>query len=344
LKTLPNTPFVKEAQEYVRRRGISLEDLGSDYFRPMIQRAKERIREAIKYGIVRTVLEDPDVEIISYPIAILILSQIGDPFLSARYAVAEAKRVNSLLREEEDSVLLYITQHTFQWKVFKVSTKVMGRTYAFAIYFRDYLRGVPRGEIAWKLINRPLIDGYVLLQKYELARLIEEALRKRIESLCSERPSSEMRLPTALEKAIEEVIELYRPYRERIGSLSELRAGGSISREAFPPCIKALLDDLERGKNLPHMARFTLATFLLNIGMSIDEVLDLFRRTPDFNESKARYQIEHVAGLRGSKIKYLPPSCSTLKTFGLCTSPDEFCSRVRHPLAYYAKKMRRGRK
>ncbi|MDH5266756.1 MAG: DNA primase regulatory subunit PriL, partial [Candidatus Bathyarchaeota archaeon] len=45
-------------------------------------------------------------------------------------------------------------------------------------------------------------------------------------------------------------------------------------------------------------------------------------------------------GVRGSRTKYIPPRCDTLRTHGICHSPDEICKRIRHPLAYYRRRLK----
>jgi DNA primase large subunit len=71
---------------------------------------------------------------------------------------------------------------------------------------------------------------------------------------------------------------------------------------------------------------------LLSIGFSVDEVLEVFKVTPDFREDIARYQIEHIAGLRGSRTKYLPYKCENMRSYGLCRWK---CENVRHPLQFF---------
>ncbi|MEM2739048.1 MAG: DNA primase regulatory subunit PriL, partial [Candidatus Bathyarchaeia archaeon] len=76
-------------------------------------------------------------------------------------------------------------------------------------------------------------------------------------------------------------------------------------------------------------------TFLVNIGMPIENIIDLFRNSSDFNERLTRYQVEHIAGERGSRTRYKPPKCQTLQTHGLCIGRNETCKQMTHPLAYY---------
>ena len=74
--------------------------------------------------------------------------------------------------------------------------------------------------------------------------------------------------------------------------------------------------------------------------MTVESVIDLFRALSDFNERMTRYQVEHIAGGRGSRTKYIPPRCDTLRTHGVCPGMDEICKTIRHPLGYYRRKIR----
>ena len=112
---------------------------------------------------------------------------------------------------------------------------------------------------------------------------------------------------------------------------------GKVEEGAFPPCIKKMLSMVAKGINLAHSARFALVSFLLQINMSPDQVIALFNTSPDFDEERTRYQVEHIAGSSGTKYK--PPSCATMTTYGNCPGEDELCRRVRHPLSYYERKV-----
>jgi DNA primase large subunit len=96
----------------------------------------------------------------------------------------------------------------------------------------------------------------------------------------------------------------------------------------FPlSCPQTLYQAFSSGRHLSHIGRFTLTSFLINIGMPSEKVIELFRNISDFNERMTRYQVEHVAGERGSRTQYITPKCDTLKTHGVCTSPDELCQK-----------------
>jgi DNA primase large subunit len=74
--------------------------------------------------------------------------------------------------------------------------------------------------------------------------------------------------------------------------------------------------------------------------MPTEKIIDLFRASSDFNERMTRYQVEHIAGKRGSMTRYKPPKCDMSKTHGLCVGDDKACRGVTHPLAYYSKAIR----
>ncbi len=101
-----------------------------------------------------------------------------------------------------------------------------------------------------------------------------------------------------------------------------------------------MYDEITSGHHLSHIGRFTLTSFLTNIGMTTEEVVNLYRSLSDFKERLTRYQVEHIAGARGSRTKYIPPRCDTLRTHGVCTGMNEICRKIRHPLAYYRRKLR----
>ncbi len=81
---------------------------------------------------------------------------------------------------------------------------------------------------------------------------------------------------------------------------------GEVDLDCLPPCMKEILSELQRGMNIPHTARFAITSFLLNIGMTADEIIALFKSAPDFDEEKTRYQVEHIAG-RGAREPNTPP-------------------------------------
>ncbi len=338
---LAKFPFAPEATEYLKARGLRLEALADEAYARIVERAARRIEEAIREGIVHALWKasDNEIEILSYPVAVALVNAIGDDVLSRRYALAEAKRVYELLKAELASKareeILHIGSRAFGWSIRPVGKELYGKHYDFALSFRDYLKNASIfREGRWKLVNKLVIQGYVYLTLMEGARLLQEEVRRRVEGKVLAKARFE--LPEPLAARAEQLKKLA---AERLkGYKAELEVG-AIAPTAFPPCMQELYKQLKEGKRLPHTGRFALTSFLLNIGMSVEEVVSSFAKLADFDLKKTLYQVEHIAGKRGSRTRYTPPSCKTLRTQGHCTSPDGLCKTIEHPLTYYAKRV-----
>ncbi len=172
------------------------------------------------------------------------------------------------------------------------------------------------------------------MTRREAGRLLEEEARRYVEGKLDDKIG---RLPDPVMKSINRLKQLLIAKREKI-SLEEIPK--TVVIPAFPPCIKTLYDTITSGSQLSHMGRFALTSFLVSIGMTVENVTDLFRQLSDFDERLTRYQVEHIAGVRGSRTKYIPPRCDTLRTHGLCTGIEDICKTMRHPLTYYKMRLR----
>ncbi|MEM3586642.1 MAG: DNA primase large subunit PriL [Candidatus Jordarchaeaceae archaeon] len=324
---LAKYPFTREAQEYIKSLNIDVEDLVSPEYSSVLERSSERVIEALENGYV-SYRDNAYVELLSFPIARLIVESVGDEYLRRRYAVAESKRVDTLLENEENDKLLLIAKETFGWDIKKESQRVGGRFYEYKLNVANYLTYAPYFQDKyWKLVNRVLDRGYVYLRKVDVARLISEAVKWRL----IERKEKPPNLPPQFD----EMIDTIRAKLENQKKSRGLDEGFSeVSQECFPPCISRILSELRAGGNISHQARFALTSFLIRVGLSVDEVIQMFSNAPDFNESLTRYQVEHIAGIKGGGTKYTPPSCNTLRTYGLCEK-NEFCKNVTHPLTCY---------
>ena len=142
----------------------------------------------------------------------------------------------------------------------------------------------------------------------------------------------------------EEVSNFCAPYVAEIKDQFEIQKKkfwatdfGIVEPEFFPPCIFHALANVKGGVNLAHSMRFAMTSFLLSVGMSVDEILNLFNISPDFGAEKTLYQIEHISGSTGNKYK--PPACDTMRTYGNCIGKDRLCEKINHPLRYYEKRI-----
>ena len=316
-KELIKYPFLKESQQLARRHVESLEEFLSGSTGALaLERAKERVFAAI--STKRDFQGDsasnirPEFEIASYALARVLVSCIGDRSLVDRLARYEAERASFFLATEKSDIRRYVALSLG----IDPDASVMPVT--------RYIELVPRmRDPRWRLVNRDLRQGMVHLEPGETDELIRERIRV---ILVDQMP---LRVPSA-------ICERLAPATQEIAALLQqqiLEQFGEVKEEAFPPCISALIAAITAGGNLTHMARFAITSFLHTIGMTTTGIAELFSRAPDFDLDKTMYQVEHISGRGGTE--YTPPSCATMRTFGLCVNRDKDCERINHPLSYY---------
>jgi len=184
-------------------------------------------------------------------------------------------------------------------------------------------------EDEWRLVNRSLDAGEVPVDAEELLALLREAIRSRIEDgLPFEVPDT---IATALEDDAAEI-------REVVADLELTQDIDTVVPDLFPPCMKALLDQIQKGEHLAHHSRFAITAFLTSIGMTTDQIVDLYRVNSSFGEEMTRYQTDHIRG-DSSPTEYSPPSCATMQSYGDCVNKDDLCERIPHPMAYYEQRI-----
>ena len=329
-------PFLKDAIALVDTLDLTLEDLVDTGYTRVLDRAEDRVSQAIVIGEATAELGDTLSELLSFPVANMFVTAMGEDFLHRRYALAEAVRAQDLLKEESDARLAKIARLEFGWDL-KLAEELMDGIYhKFELHFEDYLRNAAAfREPKWKLVNRMLKDGYVSLTRPEACRLLQEEIQRQIIGQVSKR--RRLDLPEPLRARVDSLRKTLDENRSRLTG-GELPS--EVLMEGFPPCIRHAFEGLKAGKRLSHMERFALTSFLINAGMEIEDIVSLFMSVTDFDEGFTRYQIEHIAGLRGGRTKYTPPTCSTLRTHSVCYNPDRLCEHVKHPLNYYRIKVR----
>ena len=320
-------PFTQEAADQVRKANFSLEFLfDKASFEPARNRAIERVLGAIK-GDISDKRPGTDaenlIELLSYPLSRLIVSCLHDDALIRRYALAEAKLAQKRMRREKGDIIPIAND---------LGLNPLNPNEPFKMHFSEYIRAAhPLRSPKWKLVNRDLKAGYLTVTREELMRLMEELVRNRITG------SLPVPLDADICRKLDEYIIQLRSELDKIRAKQNLNLI-KVDKEAFPPCIKALLDQVSEGQNLAHTARFALTSFLLQINMSPDQIVDLFNNSPDFDAERTRYQVEHISGSSGTMYK--PPSCSTMMTYGNCSFKDDLCKKIAHPLGYYQRRIK----
>jgi DNA primase large subunit len=325
---LARYPFLPQAQNYIKQLNLTIQELTETP--QIIKHAEHRITQSF-LSTAPLALRNPEIEIASFPVAIMMVAAIGDNYLKKRFALHEAKKMYEYLKTERPPKILQIAR-LFHWNI---QTTPHAIVQPYTLHFTHYLQNSTSLQTPqWKLINRQLSDGHVPITHHEATRLLQEEIRKHIEAKLDTKVSH---LPPEIQTAVQRLKTQFAAQRPTI---QQEEIPQTVNVDAFPPCIKTLYTALSTGHHLSHIGRFTLTTFLVNIGMPTDAILDLYRNATDFNERLTRYQIEHVAGDRGSRTRYKPPRCATLRTHGVCITPDDTCRRAWHPLRYYKRKLR----
>jgi DNA primase large subunit len=326
-RILARYPFFKEGGQLIRSRGISLENLVEDMaFERARLMGKRRVLVALEKGEVPDAPfaseEEALLELLSYPVARMLVASIQDPYLTRRYALSEAVAANKRLQDEGIVLIEAVAR--------EMEIDLRQENGSAKMHFTDFLRYTSQMRSkTWKLINQIVDCGYVVLTKEKAIRVLQNAIQRKVERELEAMVVNDL------------IIKGFRSQLAEIGALvAEKKAKfkaedlGKVRITRFPPCMYQLLAMVQAGENVPHTGRFAIVSFLHNLGMSNEEIFNVFATVPDFDERKTGYQIEHITG-RISSTEYTPPECATMKSYGLCPGPDEICLRIRHPLSYY---------
>lgn len=330
MRILAKYPFLNDAKTFVTNNKLSVNEIIND---PLYERARalgiERLDNAFKNRDAgnRILLTDSDciMELLSYPIARMITVCVSDNYFKRRYALGEAIHAYKNLLSESTDFLLDISNE------FDITVKNDKEKNKIKIFFVDYLKYAPTRYKEWKMINRTLEEGYITITHKDLSRIIQEALRARINNELDAR-ECDNNIYQFFKEDITRINNQVLLHKKKI----EAEPIGKLDTNNLPPCMKEILAAIQAGENVPHMGRFALVSFLNSLKLSSNDIIKLFSTAPDFEEEKTRYQIEHITG-NISSTSYKPPGCDKMRTYGLCPvdKTDEICKRKRHPLSYY---------
>jgi DNA primase large subunit len=276
LKTAVKYPFLNGATEVVAELKINIWELEGENSH-ILDEAVERLKSAIVHGEIIVEFTDLESELLSYPTAFLLASYIKDNYLLRRWALAESIRAQKYLLKEDPSVVVELAQTEFNWNIkyigeevreFVFAEKPYIKIYEYSLFFPDFLRYSERfHENSWKLVNREMINGYVLISRAEMVRLLREEIYYLM--WAKDVQDRALDLPTFIQVAAEELRQFLAENKPEYEALK-------TNMDALPPCISYLLDGINRGRNLSQYDRFVLVTFLNWIDVGIEEMVDIF--------------------------------------------------------------------
>ena len=355
-------PFFASAREAVASAGVSLPDLvAADA--PAVERARERVERALLEGTVAAEsgafpgesAYDVQAELLSYPIARILVSLLDSDPAIEKYAAAEAATAMERVRRdlEADDELRSVSSATVALDdllaEFDLADAVRpdatapagarGVTGAggtgrdpdgYRIDVGPYLRLTsPEWGDSWRLVNRALADGAVRVSREELLAALEAAVEARVaEGLPFELAADE----GIAEALASRVADLRRLLSER----TYAEPPDVVAPALFPPCMTNLIEKAERDVTLSAAESFALMAFLVGIGMTPDEVV-AFCADTSLDAEGIRYQTEFLTDDRGTQ--YPPPTCETLANYGICHNEDDHMQVAADPLSYYEKQV-----
>jgi DNA primase large subunit len=324
LGILSRYPILPETRQFVEP--FAIEELEG-----YAEATKLRIMEALQRG-EKGVLprEDPFEDLLTFGLARVLCIAIGEPWLLKRWALAEASRMERYLHVETKELKEMVLKTVLN--VEEVDDKRLSDEFSYKVQLAQYLKLIRElSGPEWRLVNRMVHRGYVHLTEAEAVRLFRQHVYQRL-SLTENVPKITIKqLPPKLQEAAEDVMK----------ELVKLRSSYDYETTTapvpgdWPPCMEAIRT---RVAEASHKELFSFTAFLVNRGYAVEQILSMLAERPDFNEKIARYQVEHIAGLRGSRTKYRPPSCQTMKSLGLCVEDGKYCPRwIQNPLQYQKK-------
>lgn len=332
-------PFLAGARAAVERANIDIPTVVESE-RAVVARARDRIDTAVETGGVGTPHRSPAVELLSYPVARVLVSIVDEPALVDRYTAAEAATalerywadqavsdrrtvdrrpmtLRELLEELELEAAVdrrYDPAEPEPWNE---------RENAFMLQVEAYLDlAGGRFGTAWGLATRPLRDGELPVDGAEFEVLLETALAGHIAT----------DLPLTVPDAVADPLgPAAAEIRDSLADHDLAVTFDTVVPGLFPPCMRALLARADE-EGLPDHSLFSLTSFLLAAGLTAGEIVALTGVSDD-RAAAIEQRVERLGS--SGQPQYAAPSCTSMQAYGDCVNMDEICETIAHPLEYY---------
>ncbi len=320
---LARYPFLEAAREAVTESESSLEEiLGSEGRSAAVARAVERIERALAGDTVGHPRVDHEVELLSYPLARIIVSLVDDTRVTSRYVQAEAATAIERLTEDTERAAgndLIDTDGLID--EFDLTLRTRDTWYEIAVLDFLSISGDLEGE-RWQLVNRQLGAGWVRIETDELQQILQAAISQRVGR------DLPLVVPGEIAERLDGAIETI---TDAIGSVRLPSEFEVIDPGAFPPCMDNLLVRVRDEESLSASSRYALASFLTSLGLAPEE----FNRViePPIPDGLIRMG-DAVQGADGP-TQFPPGICETMVAYGDCVNPDSLCEQIDHPIEYY---------
>jgi DNA primase large subunit len=321
-----NFPFTEIAKKIIKDTKLTPENVPEQ----AIRRAALMVSRAITGKEYSLDLNNPpkelmEYEVIAFPIAKMFVSSMNVTNIEKKFSLLIQKATFNSLLETKNSLELCIELANDFGVEFELSDE---KNFSIELPLLEFLK-VNFNEDELKLINQATEKGIIYLNINDFARFLsEKAYMKTIESL----PIPKQQIPKKIQqlsKSIESQIFVMEKKE------FDLKIEGKADPNLFPPCIQIIYTQQIEGKKLPHFSRLTLATFLKAVGMTHQEQMKIFSKSPDFKEHLASYQLQRIY-----EKDLSAPSCKKIAEYGLKVKECSICD-VKHPLQYYKRELRK---
>lgn len=301
-------PFTRQAKDYVKALSLTLSEiLEHPVYGACLNGGKTRFLNGLR-GKIRPDLGDSvsqELTVLSYPIARLISAVVGGASMR-KYAASEALAAYDFYSENPQD--------------FEELLKDMDLSFADGkLALTEYLalsERLARFDGRFRLVNRMVSDGMVAIDDSEKKEIMREKIARKV----SEGIDAKKAPPIILAEA--------RKIEASISLASQKAFEENTRGLVNPPCIKEMISLMSTAQG-SHNIMFILGTYLFGRGYSEDKAVEVFAKSPSFDEDKTRYQLKFLSGERGS-TKYSCPTCVKIKSYGLC----RWECGIKHPLQY----------
>ncbi len=263
-------------------------------------------------------------DVLAYPLAKIILSNLRHPQLYDRFAQLMGDLTFEYLNAEKDKRGAFSDLARDLNVLVDVS---LDEQPVVSLSLPTYL-SIPFRDGQLHLVHQPLEKGFVKLEWNVACRWMAERVHAHV---LSSLPVDTQGLPTIFN-------DIQKVAQSRLQALrmqeAKLTISSGLVLEAFPPCMDKLYTDISSGINIPHMARFDLATFLVNVHMPFEDIVSVFAKASNYDEKITRYHLDNLAGKHGKT--YSSPACAKIREHGFCISRT--CN-VTHPLQFYQREL-----
>ncbi len=340
-------PFLDRNKEIFRNFNFTIDNIIKDFEKVLpnsIENLKLILQNIDDFSDKK--IEEDLIEALSYPVQNGIVAYLHDPWFINRYSEAFSRRTRKFFEANKNEIEILKEwginiiedmngKDTFKMNVFdflSFATKIRSSDLKPGMDFTQFSK-------RFKLVNNIVSEGWVeQLTRSDISNLLTAALREHVYNKVQElfEHLKESKLPKQIMEEADNLKDLILEFKQE-RSIGEFYTG-TVYNDAFPSCINNGHVQLLAGKNLDHQERLIFEFFCLNIGMTAEELLNLFAHSPDFRKDITGYMVGHA-----EKKQYKSYGCKKIKSFGLCkintkNDPYNWCmkGKIKNPLTYFS--------